>query len=88
MQVANTRCDQCLFSANRIVSEERMREVLTLCQKKKRWFICHKTKNSCCRGFYDSPYMDSLLQPIAQQLRTDIQATRQIGERLGAILFI
>lgn len=55
--VAKVQCDQCLFSENRIVSKERMEEIVDQCWKKKKYFICHKgsiaNKNIACRGYFD-----------------------------------
>ncbi|KIL42101.1 hypothetical protein SD70_02655 [Gordoniibacillus kamchatkensis] len=56
-QVAEKRCNECLFSANKIVSDERKAEVLADCALNDAHFICHKAtlkgKDVCCRGFYD-----------------------------------
>ena len=47
-------CGECLFSKDKIVSNERRRNILEGCKKNDNHFICHKTKDTCCRGFYDS----------------------------------
>jgi hypothetical protein len=65
-KVSAKPCDQCLFSKDRIVSAARVREVLSECQKKDTHFICHKTEDTCCRGFYDT--RTSQLIRIAQRL--------------------
>lgn len=69
-KVCETECNQCLFSKNRIVSAERVKEVLKNCEKKDAHFICHKASNKdediCCRGFYDKK--TSNLIRIAQRL--------------------
>lgn len=57
-EVINEKCNQCLFTKDRIVSEKRMREVLADCARSDTHFVCHKSSiagggNACCRGFYD-----------------------------------
>jgi len=63
-------CNQCLFSKDRIVSGERMKEILSDCRKNDTHFICHKAsiegENNCCRGFYDK--QSSSMIRIAQRL--------------------
>ena len=52
------RCDQCLFSPDKIVSDARRREVLAECRRRDSHFVCHKAsilrQDICCRGFYDA----------------------------------
>lgn len=73
-KVMQERCDQCLFSKNKIVSAARKREVLAECARTDSHFICHKTKGVCCRGFYDR-------DPGASNLM-------RIAGRLGAVEFV
>jgi hypothetical protein len=73
-KVMAKRCDQCLFSRNRIVSASRKREVLAQCRRDDTHFICHKTPGVCCRGFYDA-------DPGASNLM-------RIAGRLGAVEFV
>ena len=55
--VQQKRCDECLFSEGKIVSDERREEVLRECQRLNTHFICHKAsingQDVCCRGFFD-----------------------------------
>lgn len=67
-KVVATQCDQCLFSPNRIVSAARAKEILKDCAKKDTHFICHKTENACCRGFYNADPGASNLMRIAGRL--------------------
>jgi hypothetical protein len=57
-KVCVEKCDQCLFSLNKIVSDDRRAEILEECKSKDSHFICHKAtldgQNLCCRGFYDT----------------------------------
>lgn len=57
MRVMEKRCDQCLFSNNRIVPESRMKELLDQCNRTGRAFECHKAtlakKRAVCRAFFD-----------------------------------
>lgn len=65
-KVKAERCDQCLFSPQRIVSAARVREILAQCKQDDTHFICHKTDDTCCRGFYDT--RSSQMIQIAQRL--------------------
>jgi hypothetical protein len=51
------KCGQCLLSPNRIVSGQRMREILETCEQSNTHFICHKGsevgRNIACRGHHD-----------------------------------
>lgn len=76
-KVMEERCNQCLFSENRIVSKERMVDIVKECRKKGNYFICHKAsiagdQQVCCRGFYD----------------TQDTQTIQIADRLGVTQFV
>lgn len=55
--VQKQRCDECLFSEAKLVSDERRDEILSECQRLNAHFICHKAsiqdQDVCCRGFYD-----------------------------------
>lgn len=69
--VCKKRCNQCLFSKNKIVSNERKKEILQQCKDKEEHFICHKGslkgKNVMCKGFFDSKYQTPM-QQVAQRL--------------------
>lgn len=58
LQVMEKRCSQCLFSNARIVSEERMQNILEQCARTGKPFECHKAtiakQHVTCRGFYDA----------------------------------
>ena len=51
------QCNQCLFSENKIVSEERKAQILSECLQNQKFFVCHKSTiedgNTCCKGFYE-----------------------------------
>lgn len=71
-QVMKQKCDQCLFSENKIVSNERRKDILAECKRKDAHFICHKAsiaggKDVCCRGFYDTQSTNMIR--IAERLR-------------------
>ena len=53
-KVCEERCDQCLFSKDKIVSDARRKEVLRSCEKDDKHFICHKHRDVCCRGYFDT----------------------------------
>jgi hypothetical protein len=56
IQVMAEKCDECLFSSNKIVTDETKQQVLARCAKKDAHFICHKAtvvgKDAVCNGFY------------------------------------
>jgi hypothetical protein len=69
-KVTEKRCNECLFSQNKIVSDERRRQVLAECEQNDSHFICHKSSMNgsdvCCRGFYDAKSTNMIR--IAQRL--------------------
>jgi hypothetical protein len=78
--VCAKRCNQCLFSSAKIVSDERRADLLAGCAAEDRHFVCHKAtiagheQDVCCRGFFDE--MDGVGQ------------LRRIAERLGVVRFV
>ena len=74
LKICAQRCDQCLFSPNRIVSTARMRQILADCERDDEAFECHKHTTRrmdgedtggvvVCRGFYDrDPRATTLLR--------------------------
>jgi hypothetical protein len=73
-QVYRTKCNECLFSKNKIVSEDRKKEIIEECVKQgnEKHFVCHKAsmknKNVCCRGFYNLYGFRVAIIQIAQRL--------------------
>ena len=69
-KVRKEKCDECLFSENRIVSKGRMAQIVTDCRKNDTHFICHKASMTgddiCCRGSYEA--INTNLIRIAQRL--------------------
>lgn len=69
-QVTEERCDQCLFSKDKIVSDSRRKEVLNDCSSNDSYFICHKAtiagRDVCCKGFYETQTCNVIR--IAQRL--------------------
>jgi len=78
MKVYSERCNQCLFSKNRIVSKERAAEIIKGCVDDQSYFVCHKAtidgKDTMCKGYYDQ------LGQHSQSLR--------IAERLNIVQFV
>ena len=72
LKVTEKRCDQCLFSADKIVSDKRRKEVLGDCRKRDSHFICHKATDICCHGFYETQTSNLI----------------RIAQRLGAVQFV
>lgn len=61
------KCDQCLFSPNRVVPKRRAAQIIRSCLKRDRWFQCHKfTEKVCCRGFWDAHKRDVWPLRVAQ----------------------
>ncbi len=56
--VQEKMCNECLFSKNKIVSDERKEEILEQVREEQTHFICHKASTAgipgCCKGFYDN----------------------------------
>jgi hypothetical protein len=71
-RVCAQRCDQCLFSPDKIVGERRKKQVLKESRANQAYFICHKESirgtEGCCRGFFDSYGWDIQLYQIASRL--------------------
>jgi len=76
LKVSKKCCGQCLFSKNKIVSEERKDQLLDDIERKDSHFTCHKAtiKNEdiVCRGFYE--------QKTSNMIR--------IAQRLGMVEFV
>ena len=57
-EVMAQRCSECLYGKDKIVSDERRREILTGVRKDDDWFVCHKAtlagRSVQCRGDYDA----------------------------------
>lgn len=57
-KVTDEKCDQCLFSEQKIVSDSRRKDILATCKANDTHFICHKASIAgtaiCCKGFYDT----------------------------------
>lgn len=74
MKVQKTKCNQCLFTKNRIVTSKRKAEIIKDCLNSDTYFCCHKTKikgiksDVCCRGFWDTHKSNFNLGRIAQGL--------------------
>jgi hypothetical protein len=77
-EVCEKQCDQCLFSNNKIVPDNRKKSLLKKITKEQGFFECHKSTiagtHVCCKGFYD-------------QLGYHSQMIR-ISERLNAVKFV
>jgi len=69
-KVKKKMCDQCLYTQNKIVSDERKESLLDGIEAKGGHFICHKAsiagEDTCCKGFYDNN--DFQLKQVAQRL--------------------
>lgn len=76
MKVQEHKCNQCLFSNNRIVSTKRAEQIIKKCIRDDSFFVCHKSSieskdghgDVCCRGFWDNFKDRFNLGRIAQRL--------------------
>lgn len=66
-------CKQCLFSKNKIVSDDRKAEILKDCEENNKHFQCHKATikgvKGTCRAFYDkctNPTISQMLESIGE----------------------
>jgi hypothetical protein len=57
-KIQRERCNQCLFSKNKIVSDKRRKQLIQDCAKTDNHFICHKGTlrgvEVCCAGFHEA----------------------------------
>ncbi len=84
--VASRCCDQCLFGANKIVSDTRKRSILRDCVKQDKHFVCHKSsirdedEGMVCRGFFEAyPGVGQLVR-VAKRLDAVSFADPETGE--------
>ena len=72
LKVCSHKCDECLFSKDKIVSNERKEEILEGCQREEKYFVCHKStikgEEVVCAGFAASKYNTSSALQVAQRL--------------------
>ena len=66
-------CGQCLFSKNKIVSDERKAEILSDCKENNNHFECHKAtiagKKATCHAFYKkhtNPVLSALFEQMGE----------------------
>ena len=69
-KVKKEKCDQCLFSEDKIVTNSRRKNIIQNCLQSDTHFICHKSSieggSACCRGFYETESTN--LMRISQRL--------------------
>lgn len=74
MKIQKAKCNQCLFTKNRIVTPKRAMEIIKDSLRDDTYFACHKTKlkgiknDVCCRGFWDTNKNNFNLGRIMQRL--------------------
>ncbi len=86
LKVAARRCDECLFSGNKIVTDARRDQLLTGLRKNDKYFICHKATArgdaAVCRGFYDKEPNRACV--VARRLNLVAFVDPTTGERIDA----
>lgn len=74
--IMSRRCDECLFSEKKIVSNARKKDILKDCARGDNYFECHKgtiaSEEICCRGFFETKSTNLI----------------RIAYRLGVIRFV
>jgi len=72
LNVCHKLCDQCLYSKNKIVSDERKEELLQSLQRSSYYFVCHKASilgvKVMCRGYYEANQDTSTLIALEHEL--------------------
>ena len=68
-QMMQKRCDQCLMTPNKIVSDARREEILRECKRKNCLFNCHKatiagSQDVACRGYGEHVFGKSNLEAL------------------------
>ncbi len=69
-EVVAERCNECLFGPNKIVDDERRRDVLNTCKEKHVHFVCHKftqlpeNRDVCCHGFFQQDRGGQILEKM------------------------
>ncbi len=57
MEVRDKRCNQCLLSKKKVVSDKKRDQILSTCAESGEAFECHKGtiagRKIVCRGFFD-----------------------------------
>jgi hypothetical protein len=75
-RVAHKRCNECLYTKNKIVGDARKEGLLEGCRTSGKYFICHKAtlqgRGVVCRGFFDE----------------ENNAACQVAQRLGLVEFV
>lgn len=74
-RVRKKMCNDCLFSKNKLVSDERKKQIIQESLEDNVFFTCHKSQitggdkvSSCCRGFWDKHKRDSATLRLAQAM--------------------
>jgi hypothetical protein len=77
--VQRKKCSQCLFTKNKIVSDQARDEILKSCKDNNNNFICHKATikglKVVCSGFYKSqniPEISKMLEDLGEIEFVDI----------------
>jgi hypothetical protein len=71
LKLCTKKCDECLFTENKIVGNQRMKKIIQECLRKDSHFVCHKgsirRENWVCRGFYEAyPGVGQLLRTMGR----------------------
>ena len=73
LEICSKPCENCLFSDNKIVSDERAEQIIEDVIKGDSFFVCHESSieggNVCCNGFYKKHKYDSLITRTATMFK-------------------
>lgn len=82
LKLATRKCDECLYSSNRIVDAERAKQIISETTREDRHFICHKAtqrgEEVVCRGCYEQGPKQMIR--IAQRLGVLVEVDPDTGE--------
>lgn len=75
-RVAQKRCNECLYTRNKIVEDSRREAIVQSCKETGKYFICHKATLTgwgvVCRGFFEE----------------EANPSCQVAQRLGLVAFV
>ena len=79
LRIMARRCNECLYSRNKIVSDRERDHVLKVCELTETHFICHKASNAghdvMCRGHWERTKYSTLRNRLAIGLGVVVEVT-------------
>lgn len=79
LRVMAKRCDECLYTQNKIVSDSRRDEILARCATTETHFVCHKASNCgfdvMCRAHWEATKHTTLRNRLAIELGVVVEVS-------------